>query len=116
MRFLLDANQSPRGVGDPLRARGHDVRALADERAADGLEDRAVLELAAAEGRVLVTRNSRHFAPLAREWAEAGRSHAGIVLIWTLDHSEFAGIVAGVSSLLERYPAEDDWRDLVVAL
>lgn len=92
------------------------MRALAEEPAADGLDDRAVLELAGAEGRVLVTRNSRHFAPLAREWAEAGREHAGIVLIWTLDHSEFAAIVAGLESLLERYPTQEDWRDLVAAL
>jgi hypothetical protein len=39
---------------------------------------------------VLITRNSRDFAPIAREWAEARRSHAGLILIWTLDHSQFA--------------------------
>ena len=33
------------------------------------------LELATTEERVLITRNSRDFAPLAREWAEASRHH-----------------------------------------
>jgi hypothetical protein len=79
-----------------------------------------VLELAAVEHRVLITRNSRDFAPLAREWAEASRRHAGLIpgliLIWTLDHSQFAAIVTGVERCLERWPDQEPWRDLVVAL
>lgn len=116
MRLLLDANLSPRGVGARLRTAGHDVLALAESSTCEGLSDRQVLEMAASERRVLVTRNSRHFAPLAREWAEAQRQHAGLILIWTLDHSEFAGIVAGVEGYLQRWPSPDQWRGLTVAL
>lgn len=112
MRLLLDANLSPRGVAAPLRALGHDVRALAEEPAVQALDDPAVLDLAASEGRILVTRNSRDFVPILREWAEAGRGHAGCILIWTLDHSRFAEIVAGVELLLARRPRQEDWRDL----
>jgi hypothetical protein len=65
---------------------------------------------------VLVTRNSRDFAPLAREWAEAQRSHAGLILIWTLDHHQFPEIVAGVERLIAHWPEQEQWRDLVVAL
>ena len=65
---------------------------------------------------MLITRNSRDFAPLAREWAEASRHHAGMILIWTLDHSQFAEIVTGVERYLERWPEQGQWRDLVVAL
>jgi predicted nuclease of predicted toxin-antitoxin system len=83
LRLLLDANLSPRGVARPLRAAGHDVRALAEELALEGLDDPDVLALAADEDRILVTRNSRDFAPLLRQWAEAGRPHAGAILIWT---------------------------------
>jgi len=36
------------------------------------LDDPQLLELAAGQSRILVTRNSRDFAPLLREWAEAG--------------------------------------------
>ena len=80
-----------------------------------GLDDRHVLELAATEGRILVTRNSRDFTRLTREWAEAGRPHTGCILIWTLDHSQFAEIVAGIEHYLGRWPKADDWLDLVVA-
>lgn len=116
MRLLLDANLSPRGVGEPLRAAGHDVRSLAAEQALEGLDDPDVMSLAASEGRILVTRNSRDFAPILREWAEAGRVHAGCILIWSLDHSRFAEIVAGVERLLAERPRPEDWRDIAVAL
>ncbi len=115
MRLLLDANLSPRRIGSPLRSSGHDVRALAEEPTLDALDDPAVLEFAASEGRILVTRNSRDFAPLARDWAEAHRSHAGCILIWTLDHGQFAEIVAGIERLLAQRPRQEDWRDLTEA-
>ncbi len=116
MRLLLDANLSPRGIAARLREAGHDVLALAEDAAFEGLSDPHVLEIAALEGRVLITRNSRDFAPIAREWAEARRSHAGLILIWTLDHSQFAGIVTGVERQLGRWPSQEQWRDLTVAL
>lgn len=115
MRLLLDANLSPRGIALPLRSAGHDVRALAEETALEALDDPEVLALAASEGRILVTRNGMDFAPLVREWAEAGRSHSGCILIWTLDHSRFAEIVAGVERLLAQRDRQEDWRDLTEA-
>jgi predicted nuclease of predicted toxin-antitoxin system len=115
LRLLLDANLSPRGVAGRLREAGHDVLALAENSAFEGLSDPQVLEVAAAEQRVLITHNSRDFAPLAREWAEAGRSHAGIILIWTLDHSQFAEIVAGVERQLRQRPSQEQWCDITVA-
>jgi predicted nuclease of predicted toxin-antitoxin system len=115
VRLLLDANLSPRGVASPLRRKAHDVLALAENPACEGLPDPHVLELAAAEQRILITRNSRDFAPLARQWAEAQRSHAGLMLIWTLDHSQFAQIVAGVEAQLALRTAREQWRDITVA-
>ncbi|MHB1809810.1 MAG: DUF5615 family PIN-like protein [Solirubrobacteraceae bacterium] len=115
MRLLLDANLSPRRIAAPLRRSGHDVLALAEDAAHDGLSDPQVLELAASEQRILVTRNSRDFAPLARQWAEAQRPHAGLILIWTLDHSQFAAIVAGVERQLAQRPTQEQWRDIAVA-
>ena len=113
---MLDANLSPRRIGAALRAAGHDVLALAEDASFEGLDDPLVLELAASQQRVLVTRNSRDFAPLAREWAEAHRQHAGLILIWTLDHSQFDEIIAGVERLRGQWPEQERWRDLVVAL
>jgi predicted nuclease of predicted toxin-antitoxin system len=115
LRLVLDANLSPRGIGAKLREAGHDVLALAEDSGFEGLPDPQVLELAAAEQRILVTRNSRDFAPLARRWAEGGRSHAGIILIWTLDHSRFAEIVAGVEHQLRQRPTQEQWRDITGA-
>ncbi len=115
MRLLLDANLSPRRIAVLLRELGHDVLALAEDAVYEGLSDPQVLELAASAERVLITRNSRDFAPIAREWAEAQRSHAGLILIWTLGHSQFAGILAGIEYQLGRWPAQAQWRELTVA-
>lgn len=116
MRLLLDANLSPKRVGSALETRGHDVLSLAWDAELAALDDPQVLELAAQEGRILVTRNSRDSAPLLREWAEADRHHAGCILIWTLAHHEFGAIVKGVVRLLDDRPDAAHWRDLAVAL
>jgi predicted nuclease of predicted toxin-antitoxin system len=116
LRLLLDVNLSPKRIGSALEKRGHDVLSLASDPALGALDDPQVLELAAEQSRLLVTRNARDFAPLARVWAEAGRQHAGCILIWTLDHNEFGAIVRGVTRLLDDRPNPEEWRDLTVAL
>jgi predicted nuclease of predicted toxin-antitoxin system len=116
VRLLLDANLSPKRIGSVLQKRGHDVSSLAANPALDALDDPQVLEMAAEQDRILVTRNARDFAPLLREWAEAGRTHAGCILIWTLGHHEFGAIISGVTQLLRDRPDPDQWRDLAVAL
>ncbi|MBI4729660.1 MAG: DUF5615 family PIN-like protein [Acidobacteria bacterium] len=116
MRLLLDANLSARRIGGPLRGEGHDVLALSEHPELEGLSDPEVLALAAEQARILVTRNSRDFAPLLREWAEARRHHAGCVLIWTLGHHQFASILNGVRRLLAERPRQREWQDIAVAL
>ena len=116
MRLLLDANLSPKRIGNALQRRGHDVLSLAADASLGALDDPQVLELASQQARILVTRNSRDFAPLLREWAEADRHHAGCILIWTLDHHEFAAITKGVAQLLRDRPDAEQWRDLTLAL
>lgn len=116
MRLLLDANLSPKRAGSVLQKRGHDVLSLASDATLGALDDPQVLELAAEQDRILVTRNSRDFAPLLREWAEADRHHAGCILIWTLGHHQFGPIIDGVGGLLRERPDSETWRDLTVAL
>jgi hypothetical protein len=116
LRLLLDANLSPKRIGAPLAKRGHDVLSLASEAALGALDDPQVLELAAEQARILVTRNARDFAPLLREWAEADRHHAGCILIWTLDHHQFGAIIRGVTRLLDGRPEPKYWLDLTTAL
>lgn len=74
-----------------------------------------MLELAAGDERILITRNSRDFAPICRTWAEAGREHAGVILIWTLSARQSGEIVDGVDALLEELPLADEWRGIVAA-
>jgi hypothetical protein len=116
VRLLLDANLSARRIARPLRQAGHDVVALGERSDLEGLADPEVLALAALEQRILVTRNSRDFAPLLRQWAEAGRSHAGCVLIWTLKHDDFGPILKGLRRVLAERPEHAAWRDIAVAL
>jgi hypothetical protein len=116
VRLVLDANLSPKRVGAALERRGHDVLSLASDAVLGALDDPEVLELAAREERILVTRNSRDVAPLLREWAEADRHHAGCILIWTLGHHEFGAIIKGVTRLLTDCPHAEQWRDLAIAL
>ncbi len=115
MRLLLDANLSPRGVASPLRKNKPDVLALAEYASYEGLPGPEVLELAAAEQRILTTRNSRDFAPLARQWTEAQRSHAGLMLVRTLDHSQFAEIVDAVERELSQRPTQEQWQGITAA-
>jgi hypothetical protein len=116
LRLLLDAHLSGRRVGRQLERRGHDVLALSSDAALAGLSDDEVLAFAARDRRILVTRNSRDFAPLLREWAEGGRSHSGCVLIWTLGAREFGAIVAALDHLFAERPRQADWRDLAIAI
>lgn len=116
MRLLLDAHLSGQNVAAPLRAAGHDVRALAEERENEGLDDEQVLTLATEENRILVTRDIADFPRLLREWGGAGRSHAGAILVHGIDHSEFALLVRAIERWLERVPRQEDWLDLAVVL
>jgi hypothetical protein len=91
------------------------VLALAEDATFEGLPDPQVLELASSQQRVLITRNSRDFGPLARQWAEARRPHAGVILIWTLDHGQFTEILAGIERQLQQRPTQEQWRDITAA-
>ena len=116
MRLLLDADLSRRRIAVPLEERGHDVVALQADPSRRSLPDELVLEWAATETRILVTRNARHFQPLARLWAEEARAHAGLILIWGLQSNAFGDIVAGVEEVLLKFPDADGWRNLVLSI
>jgi uncharacterized protein DUF5615 len=101
MRILLGAHISDRTVGKALGESGHDVRALDSEVEHEGLSDPEVLELAAAEGRVLVTANIRDLEPILREWAGESRSHAGVILVPSSVRNEAFGVlISGVEETL----------------
>ena len=116
MRLLLDAHVSGPNVGRRLEQKDNDVRALDQEPALEGLDDDAVLALATSEQRILVTHNVADFPRILREWAAAQRVHAGVVLVYGIDHSEFALIARGIERWLELRPEQATWRDFPAVL
>lgn len=114
MRLLLDAHVSGPRVGARLTAAGHDVSALDQDQALEGLDDEEALASAAAERRILVTQNIRDFPAIAREWAAAERSHTGLILVYGIDHREFDLIVRGTEGCVDLYPEAASWVDLTM--
>lgn len=114
MRLFLDAHISGPRIARALRQRGYDVRAADEERQLDGLDDEQLLELAVEESRVMVTFDVKDFTVLARRWAEAGRSHAGLGIVVGIDHSEFGTIVDALTHELNARPEQSQWTDLTL--
>lgn len=77
MKLILDEHYANE-VAAGLRAGGFDVVAVA-ERGLLGIEDEALLALAASERRALLTNNVRHLIPIASSWVASGREHCGLV-------------------------------------
>jgi hypothetical protein len=116
VRLLLDAHVSGPNVGRRLEQNGHDVRALDQERALEGLDDDEVLALATSDERILISHNVADFPRILRDWADAQRSHAGVILVYGIDHSEFALIVRGIELWLQLRPDQADWGDFPAIL
>lgn len=114
MRLFLDAHISGPRIARALRERGHDVHAADEERELDGLEDEQLLELAVEERRVMVTFDAKDFTVLARRWAEAGRSHAGLGIVVGIGHGEFGTIVEVLTRELGARPSQSEWTDLTL--
>jgi predicted nuclease of predicted toxin-antitoxin system len=111
VKILLDAHISGRMVGKALTERGHDVRSIDSEPEFEGLSDPNVLELATAEGRILVTANVRDFEPLLREWAGESRSHTGVILVPSSVRNEAFGVlISGIEEMLAD-TGQDEWID-----
>jgi predicted nuclease of predicted toxin-antitoxin system len=116
VRLLLDAHVSGPRIGARLRAAGHDVRALDQEPALEGLDDESVLALAAEEQRILITHNIADFPGIIRDWATEQRSHTGTILVYGIDHNEFELIIAGIERWLTLYAQPINWIDLAAVL
>jgi len=101
-RRLLDEMLSPR-VAEELRGAGADALGVSESPALRGTSDAELLELCAAQGRVLVTANIRDFVALHRR--EQG--HAGILLVSPQERGWMGRLVAALSGRLreDRWPA-----------
>ncbi len=116
MKLFLDAHISARRVATPLRDQGHDVRAADDERDLDRFPDEELLSIATAEQRIFVTFDVKDFPVIARRWAEAGRAHAGCMIVVGIDHGEFGAILDAIARELAARPRQADWVELTLFL
>jgi predicted nuclease of predicted toxin-antitoxin system len=112
LRLFLDAHISGPRIARALRERGYDVRAADEERDLDGLEDEHLLQLAADEGRVMITFDVKDFTVIARRWAEAGKPHAGLGIVVGLDHGEFGTILDSLSRAIDARPGQAEWTNV----
>ena len=81
LRYLLDEDVNP-AVAEAARALDLDVVSVHEiERAGVAFPDDAQLRFAAAEGRIMVTRNRDDFIRLTREFFQATEPHCGVLVI-----------------------------------
>jgi predicted nuclease of predicted toxin-antitoxin system len=111
MRLFLDAHVSGRVIARALRERGHDVRAANEEPQLDAWEDEALLDLATAERRIMITFNVKDFPRIAVEWAAAGKHHAGCLIVVGIDHSQFGLVLRVIDAALTARPDQIAWQD-----
>ena len=86
--------------------------ALDQDESLGRLADEEVLALAVEQARIVVTHNVRHFAPIVRNWLDAGRSHCGVILV-TLPHTEYGAILRRLADAFAAHPEQDEWVDRV---
>lgn len=111
MRLLLDAMLSP-VIARELRARGHDVEAIAGDPERESLPDRSVMDLARAQRRAVVTDNLVDFRPLHHEAiTPGGPGHFGMVFLpggYRRTRADVGRIVVALEATLAAYPGDDD--------
>lgn len=77
IKLLLDEHVW-KGLTKALQERGYDAVSIVD--LSQSADDEPLLEIAAAQGRTVLTYDADDFPGIASLWYEAGREHAGIVL------------------------------------
>jgi hypothetical protein len=111
VKLLLDEMLTP-AIARQLRSRGHDVQSIAGYQQREAMSDSAVLALACAEHRAVVTTNLRDFHPLHHEAiVPGGTGHFGLVFIpgsYRRTKADTGKIVAALEAILVRYPHERD--------
>lgn len=114
--MLLDEMLSA-AIGEQLSPE-LDVIAVNADPATRGLPDTAVLELATAHDRVVVTDNIHDFAALSAQWSAAGRSHPGLLFVsvkaYPQDRARIGRIVAALRerAAAQRWPRQGQFEFL----
>jgi hypothetical protein len=120
LKLLLDEHISP-AVAKGLRRRDRalTVYAMTEWQGGNflGQDDTACLTEAAAHKLTLVTYDRRTIPPLLKSWAEAGRSHAGVIFVddKTIVPSDIGGLVLALACLVKE-GRKWDWSDRICFL
>ncbi len=101
-KLLLDEHVW-QGLAAVLVETGYDVLHIIDT-GQHGIADEDVLALATSQERAVLTYNTRHFVPLARQWYEASREHCRIILSIQVSQGV---LLSSVRSLLETLSGEE---------
>ncbi|QDP96565.1 hypothetical protein FOE78_12190 [Microlunatus elymi] len=101
-RFMLDEHLPP-VIAEQLAARSIDAVAVSSRPDLRTLPDPEILQAAAAEKRILVTRNIGDFVQLDTEWAAAGRGHSGILCIANRRFPENRGLIGALTAALTEW-------------
>jgi hypothetical protein len=110
---MLDVHLSGPVLGEALRERGHDVLAADQSPELRELEDPELLRLAKEEGRILVTSNIGDFMEHITEWAHAGESHAGVIMVvFQATRARFGLLIQGIEELLEG-TSQEQWMNRI---
>jgi len=111
MKLLLDEMLAP-AIAQELRARGHDVEAIAGHPSRGALPDPDVLALARIEHRAVVTNNLRDFRPLHHEAiSPGGAGHYGMIFIpvtYRRTRNDTRKIITALEAILIDHPGEAD--------
>lgn len=109
MRLMLDAHVSGSKVRNVLEEMGYGVKAA---EKMEGFPDEELFEMAAREGRVLVTHNVKDFARILQQRPPEKR-HAGLILIpRSVKLNDFGAIISGIQETVSGLPQEG-WVDRV---
>ena len=106
--LLLD-EMLPPSLAVALNDAGCDTTAISADPELRGTPDAEVLELAAAQGRILVTDNIRDFVPLSNAWAAQGRAHQGMLLLSSKTFPMTSTRTGNIAAALLRRHAEGTW-------
>ena len=115
MRYLLDEDVDPT-VSEAARALDLDVVSVHEiERAGVPFPDDSQLHFAAAEERILVTRNRDDFIRLTRDFFQAGEPHLGVLVIpYTLPNEDPARIARALKRWQDGRPVEQGPEPYVI--
>lgn len=94
-------------IAAQLEDRSHDAVAVHERQDLRGTADHQVLQLAAAENRVVVTANIADFVALDRVWRQQGKPHAGILLISTATFPQDRSFIGAIVTALDAAAASE---------